>query len=208
MHGDDKYIEIAHPNYFKKVGARNVNVKEGGICRLIKSDETYNFFWEFKDEQQRYYARQGGYGKKESKITANDIQWKTPYQVMFEEYNFGTPLITHALAAILPADKIIAFPITPEYKFIGSSTLSGGLTCEDFVSDKADRFSAIRYYFDGDQLVKIAFASYIKNASGIQSYEKAVVDITEFSATADESYLQLPEQLKDVTKRNDGEAAK
>ena len=207
--GDNKYIEIAHSGYFRKIGNTDKKIREGGICRLIKDNETFNFFWEIENDQKHYFARKwGGFGSKTSKITADDVQFKTPHQLFFEEYTFGTPLLTHALTAILPPDKIIAFPITPEYKFMGSSNLADGLTCEDFASDKANRFNAVRYYFNGDQLVKIAFASYIKNASGIQSYEKAVIDITEFSTTPDQNYLQLPAELKDATKRDDKEAAK
>ena len=88
------------------------------------------------------------------------------------------------------------------YKFIGSGNLEGGLSFEDFASDRNNIFSAVRYYFEGDKLVKIAQASYLKNGNEIAAYEKSVINITEFSTTADQKYLSLPAELKDKTKRD------
>ena len=108
------------------------------------------------------------------------------------------------MAAVLPADRIIATPTTPVYKFVGSGTLDSGLSYEDFTAEKNNTFYALRYYFSGDKMVKIAMFNYTKSGGAITGYEKHVLDIEEFSTAPDANYLQLPPGLKDATKRKDG----
>ena len=51
-------------------------------------------------------------------------------------------------------------------------------------------------------MVKVAIANYPKNDGKVQSYEKKVINITEFSPFADQNYLKLLEELKDITQRD------
>ncbi len=102
---------------------------------------------------------------------------------------------------ILPPEQVILTPNTPIYKFAGAGNLSGGLTYEDFYGEKNNTHYAIRYYFSGDKMTKIATFTYLKDEGGVQYYEKHVIDIEEFLTAADENYLQLPANLKDTTKR-------
>ena len=43
-------------------------------------------------------------------------------------------------------------------------------------------------------------ASFVRDGGKILSYEKSVVNITEFSTTPDQNYLKLPAELKDKAK--------
>ena len=204
--GDNRYVEVAHDDYVttsrNRVMTVSNKIPEGGICHLVKDGETFNFFWNKKDGKRRYFGGYTMFGGLSRSVKANDeTKMQTPYQRLVEEYNFGTPELALALTAILPPEKIIATPQTPAYKFFASGTLDNGLTYEDFVSDKGDTFSAVRYYFDGDKMVKVAMATYIRNGGKILSYSKSVINITEFSTTPDQNYLQLPAELKDKTKR-------
>ena len=63
---------------------------------------------------------------------------------------------------------------------------------------------AIRYYFSGDDLLKIAVFNYITDGSRIQTYEKYIIEIDEFSSTPNQKYFTLNAQLKDKTKRDKG----
>lgn len=140
-----------------------------------------------------------------------DFNWKNHLRrvpvinVKQQQYSygsFGISSLIEAFAPIIPPEKVIATLYTPEYKFIGSGTLDNYLTYEDFFGSKNGFNCAIRYYFSGDDLVKIAVLDYIEEGSQIQSYEKYLLRIDKFSATPDQSYLTLPSQLIDTTKRD------
>lgn len=216
--GDNSYLEIfqdAHiESYNVKLSQFNSSSKSksvtqkiemnrpaGGQCMLIKNNELFEFFWELKDGKKQYYGGQGIFGKTTS-VKAGGSGWFTATQRLIREYNFGTPEIARALLPIMPTSKIIATPQAVDYKFFGSGSLDNGLTYEDYVADKSDTFSAVRYYFNGETMIKIAQVSYVKEGGKILGYEKSIIHITEFSPIADQTYLKLPESLKDKTKRN------
>ena len=195
---EDRYIEIYFKNNFNftnrdaegKIQTSHSKENYMGSCQLTKGNEVFNFYYEVKNGVKKYYS----YG--------NEGDYKTPYQILLDEYSLGYPALTNAFIPLLPPEKVIDTPQTPKYKFIGSGNLGNNLSFEDFASDRNDIFSAVRYYFEGDKLVKIAQASYLKNGNEISAYEKSVINITEFSTTADQSYLSLPAKLKDKIKRN------
>ena len=124
------------------------------------------------------------------------------YSKHFGEYNYGNTEIYRALQPILPPDRIIAFSNTPTYDFVSSGTLQNGLTYEDFYGEKNNFHSAVRYYFEGDKMIRIATFDYTKVENVIKTYEKHVIDIEEFLTTADENYLQLPANLQDTNKQD------
>lgn len=228
VNGEDRYIET-HNEAFEmesadfsnlsiaacsdiKYDAKNkkhkFKVPESGVCNLFKGGDVFEFIWTKNGDKKKYKGmvpkEMFGYryfDYKSGEIQANVYNLRTPYQDLIEEFNYGVPEVALILMPLLPREKIIATAWTPEYKFFGSGSLAGGLTYEDFVSDKNNFYSAIRYYFSGENMIKVAVASYIKNNGKIQSYEKRIIDITEFAPSADLNYLKIPEGLKDTTKR-------
>ena len=229
VNGEDRYIET-HNTAFEmesadlsklNIAARSdikydvknkqykIKVPESGVCTLIKGGDVFEFIWTKDGDKKKYKGMvpktMFGYryfDYKSGEIQANVYNLRTPYQDLLEEFNYGVPEVSLILMPLLPREKIIATAWTPEYKFFGSGSLASGLTYEDFVSDKNNFYSAIRYYFSGENMVKVAVASYIKNNGKIQSYEKRIIDIVEFSPNADLNYLKIPESLKDTTKRD------
>ena len=216
--GDNKYVEkiisahtqITRSPYAATSGeAWKKNVKDKGICTLIKDNNVFNFQWDYNSEgQKKYFGGRGAFGLRSSSVKANDDKndKRSPYEKFLEEYNYGSAALAQALTALLPPERVIATPNTPEYKLIGSGYIPGGLTYEDFAGQKNDTHYAVRYYFDGDRMIKIAAFNYSEDSTGIKSYEKTVVEITEFSTTPDQTYLSLPEGLKDKTKRKKGDS--
>lgn len=227
VNGEDRYIETNNEAFemesadFSKLNiaarsdikydAKNkkykIKVPESGVCNLIKGGDIFEFIWTKDGDKKKYKGmvpkKMLGYkyfDYKSGEIQANVIDSRTPYQDLLEEFNYGVPEMALILMPLLPREKIIATSWTPEYKFWGSGSLAGGLTYEDFVSDKNNFYSAIRYYFSGENMIKVAVASYIKNNGKIQSYEKRIIEIAEFSPSADLNYLKIPESLKDTTK--------
>ena len=193
LDGENKYIE------YTMMRADN---KLTGLCRLIKNNEEFKYHWEIKKDEKKYYK---GHNFSHSKsIKAERGEPLNPYQAIFEDYNYGSPTFTNALTVVLPPERIMALPDTPEYKFIDSGTLENGLSYEDFLSKKNDTVDVLRYYFDGERPVKIAYMNYSKVNNVISDYTKAVINITEFSSTPAQKYLSLPEELKDKTKRKEG----
>ena len=203
MSGNDIYTEQYRDDFLVKrslsLFTRDIETKfkAGGYGGLVKDGETFSFAWD-EDNGKRHYHHFKNTTEQMKKIN----EFKTPYQKLLDDYDsYLVTLADGAFAAILPPEKIIATPQTHEYKFFASGTFDGGLTYEDFVSDKGDTFSAVRYYFDGDKMVKVAMASYVRGGGKILSYSKSVINITEFSATPDPNYLKLPAELKDKIKR-------
>lgn len=192
--GENQYIEV--DRFTDVIYGENRSIEKDADCTLIKNGDFYKFY--FSGSQNKYYSDQGFFGNSKN-VKANydkEDKNKNPFDKMIEEYNYGNPLLSQALAAILPHEKIIAMPNTPIYQFINSGTLSNGLSFEDFAGFKNNIHYAIRYYFSGDKLVKISTINYLKDENGIQSYKKATVNIIEFSLIPEQGYLSLPEGLK------------
>lgn len=194
--GANKYLE-------------SLNVVQGSVISVLKKNgETFRFLVIPNDKKNEYYAASifnGGKFHGKNNVFANEEEEfgiMNAVDTLKEDYSYG--ILTTALAPIIAPDKVIATPYTPEYKFIGSGTLNGGLSYEDFFGSKNSFNCAIRYYFNGDTLTKIAVFDYIMKDSRVQSYEKYLVQIDEFSSTPDQSYLSLPAELKDKTKRDKG----
>ena len=218
VNGDERYFEqnvaayknvkiFANESGELASGAAAKDIKEMSTCTLIKGDETFYFYWDINENgNKRYFSGYNKLGGHSTSIKANNDKDKSqnPYNRMIEEYNYGNPILAQVLMPILPLDKVVAMPNTPIYQFIKSGTLDNGLTFEDFAGSKNNTHYAVRYYFSGDKLVKIYAINYIKNSQGIQSYEKTMIDIVEFSMVPDENYLSLPKELRDKTKRDKG----
>lgn len=186
--GANKYTECLDP------------IHDGWIrCFLRKNDLTYRYRYATDAKKKIYMSR---YGKNAVVANLEEFLGELPPRFLLnEEYSFGTSSITKALMPLTPPEKIIATPFTPEFKLIASGTLDDGLTYDDFFGNKNGFNCAVRYYFNGDTLVKIALFDYIMSEGRVQSYEKCVITVDEFSATPDQNYLQLPAELKDKTKR-------
>ncbi len=219
--GEDSYSEIVYGarqvRYKQSFGqggrVKTLDVGENGICNLTKNGERFTFYYDVKDGQKKYYGGYNGFFKSQ-KVKAKEDNAEVkgvtvdPYQAMIDEYNYGTPALSQALAAIIPPERVIVTLNTPIYKFVRSGTLNGGLTYEDFSAENNDTFYALRYYFKGSDMVKIAAVSYRREGNSISNYKKSIVEIIKFSTTPDESYFSLPSSLKDVTERNNEEGKK
>ena len=115
--GENKYYENFSPFHQNWI-----------MHTLKKNGETFRYYsYRFSST---YYSIFN-----DNKVVANmeeQMGILTALDDLNEDYSYGFPLLTKALAPILPPDKVIATPYTPEYKFIGSGTLNGGLSYEDF----------------------------------------------------------------------------
>lgn len=220
VNGEDRYTETYHNAYETTLGNisnltfadsyslkmdlnnKKIKVLESGNCILLKNGDIFQFIWSKDGDKRKYKGKIKWWEFKSDAIKANVDISRTPYQDLLEEFNYGVSEMALVFLPLLPREKIIAASWTPDYKFFSSGSLANGLTYEDFVSDKDNFYSAIRYYFNGNSMVKVAIANYLKNDGKVQSYEKKVINITEFSPFADQNYLKLPEELKDITQRD------
>ena len=206
---DNSYIENSHDSY-QRITYRDNNqffetVQPGGNVLLRKDGELFNYYFDIKNGERKYSADRSLTNLRGKKIKATTdkefYKGQNPYRVLRTEYNYGNSTLYQALAAILPEDRVIARQSTPTFNFIGAGNLANGYSYEDFYGEKNNFHSVIRYYFKDNKMVEIALFQYTKDERGVQNYEKAVIVIDEFSTTPEESYLQLPASLKDVTKR-------
>ena len=169
-----------------------VGDKEFSMCRLTKGHEDFYFTKYKKGDRYTYF------GTKENKVEANA---KNYLAEVIEGESYGDPDVTRLLKAMLPADKKTAGQ--PVYTFIKGGNLPGGLSYEDYKGTREGMTSLIRYYFQGNDLVKIASGDFLRNPDGSIDGQKCIIRISEFTALPDRSLLKLPEGVEDVTKRKD-----
>ena len=190
LNGNERYSEL--------------DMKQGqNPCTLVKGKDIYKFYWDVRDGQKRYVGERGMFGHSSS-VKAKTIADFYAYDALKEKYNFGSETLFNALLPLLPMDQVIDNPSTPRYKFVTSGTLSNGLNYEDFSAQIEDTFFAIRYYFNGNQMVKIATINFTRDNTGnVIDYSRSLIKLDEFSTIPDSKYLELPEGLKDKTKRKE-----
>ena len=175
--GSDRYEEIGYQKFFQ--------------CRLVKGGENFIF--------TRYPSKTGGFeyfGEKKGKVSANPRNYLNE---LLSGITFGDTNFTEMMTAIISDSKKSASQ--KKYQFVTSGQLENGLTYEDFSARDGNTVSAIRYYFEGDELRKIAFASYGRTSNNRIRARKCIVKIISFSSEPDQSLLKLPTGLDDTTKR-------
>lgn len=157
-------------------------------CRLQRGGENFVF--------TRYKTKNGGteyFGTKKGHVEANTRNYLSE---LLSGESFGDLNFTAMMNALIS-----------DYEFINSGTLENGLTFEDFLDRDENKINAIRYYFDGETLVKISFASYGRDASGNVKGNKCIVKVLDFTASPNENLLKLPAGLTDDTKRGKSQGA-
>lgn len=112
--------------------------------------------------------------------------------------SYGSSALTRYLNAILPDDNKSSD--SPEFKFVTSGWLENGLNYEDYRSVDGDINEAVRYYFNGYNLIKIAAIRYWRNEKGVMEGEKTIIRIDEFSPTPTKELLTLPPGVKEKKK--------
>lgn len=184
--GNNKYEEIGVGNaYLKSAGIKGV-----ATCRLQKGKEVFNYT-RYYDKDKLVYR-----GAKKGSVSAVDYNILA---TLTQGESFGTANMTRLLNAMLPNNNKAAG--MPSFRYVGSGWLNNGLNYEDYRSDSNGVFEAVRYYFNGYTLVKIASATYYTNSKGELDGTRCIIKIDEFSPTPDKNYLSLPAGLKDTTKR-------
>lgn len=181
MNGTDKYEEVGYENM--------------SMCNLTKGDKAYFFTKHFDGKKTTYYGDSG----KKNKVSAHD---KNMQAISINGQSYADPVMTRLLTAILPPSYKSAD--MPVYNYVDSGWLDNGLSYEDYRANIDGTMEAIRYYFKGNKMVKIAAASYYVLPDGTLDGQKAIVKIKEFSAMPDAAYLNLPVGVKDVTKNFKG----
>lgn len=174
--GDDRYEEVGDGKF--------------NMCRLQKGDENFVFTKYQKKGEWRYF------GEGEGTVTAGSRNFLGE---TVDGKSYGEEDTSRLFMAILP-DSMKSASL-PRYRHARSGVLGGGRSYEDYQVNGENSIDVIRYYFDGDVLTKIAAASYREKPNGKVEGRKSIVLITEFSPVPDRKLLELPETLKDKTKR-------
>jgi len=169
---------------------RYVEVNYGGESRisLRQADKTFSFKGIAKKDKVEYKGMNGG-----KEVTA--LKFHPENELLYGE-SFGTSEVSRLLGAMLPASSIPAG--LPVYQYVGAGNLGNGLSYEDYRASSSAGLEAIRYYFEGTKLVRIASASYDRDEKGNLVGHKCILKIKDFSAVPDASKLALPENLKVV----------
>lgn len=160
----------------------------GGADLVLRTEAGSYSFQERKDKQglKQHYAAEGG---------SRQVSLNHRYRLeeLLDEPDYGNARLSRALNIITPAELKPAG--TPVYYQAGSGSLPGGLFYEDYRADYDNGISAVRYYFQGNQMVKIAMVSYWKDKKGQEHASKGLLKINEFRSGANEADLNLPSDL-------------
>ena len=157
-------------------------------CRLQNDKGTY-VYTKYADG-----GKTSIWGSKKNTVTA--IPTNTVAYIMQGDA-FGGSDMTRMLNAMLP-DNVKSNDM-PSYHYGNSGWLSNGLNYVDYKSS-GQNMEAIRYYFNGYTLVKIASAQFIYDDKGQLQARRCIIKINEFSPTPAKEYLSLPQGIKDATK--------
>lgn len=162
-------------------------------CQLQKGNEVFNYT-KVKDKNKYAYV---GLGGKKGEVVANVLG---RISMIEKGISYGDSKVTMLLNALVPNDQKVQGNLN--FKRVSSGSLPNGLSYVDYSATYGGNLTAIRYYFQGDKMVKIASGEYYTDSNGKLNGERTIIKINEFSNVADKSYLELPEGLKDKTKRD------
>ena len=165
-------------------------------CTLILGDECFKYKRTHNRKNQLEYIGNGG-GK-------NKVKAELPYynELGYPLINFGDYAVTGLLNVLIfdekkPQDAVI-------FEKVGSGQNLDGLDYVDYKAKNPEEdtiLSAIRYYFNKGQLVKIYAGTYTRKGDVI-SGNRLIINVKEFKTSAETNLLRLPDQIKDVTKRD------
>ena len=180
---DDFYVE-----YF--LGALN-----NGNCILRKNDKVY-FFSHNTMNSSISYKNSDPY-EFESELNIKPKQ-ATNYHKIFKPKYIGS--MWKAINALSPDNPKAQYEKV--YHLVKTGTNSDGLTYFDLKADNLDdsinELDVIRYYFNGDKLVKIMMGRYTIDAQNNRKGQHEIITIEEFSPTPEQKYLSLPSELNEV----------
>lgn len=178
--GDNRYEELGYED-----------MKQ---CRFQRGEDTFVFI-KREVKQPTGNLINEIFGNKKNEVTAISTNYMA--QSMLGS-SYGSNGLTRYLNALLPDD--IKSPDSPEFKYVTAGWLDNGLNYEDYRSSEGDINEAVRYYFNGYNLIKIAAIRYWRNENGIMEGEKTIIRIDEFSPTPTKELLTLPPGVKEKKK--------
>ena len=185
------YVQKSYKGMIVSQGdKRYVEVDYGDDSRMSLRQESKVFSFKrlTKKDKAEYTALDG---------SKNVIVGKFhPENELIYGQSFGTDEVSRLLGAMLPASEVPAG--RPSYQYVGAGSLADGLSYEDYRASSSEGLEAIRYYFEGAKLVRIASASYNRDANGSLVGHKCILKIEEFSSVPDAGKLALPANLKEV----------
>lgn len=168
--GDFKYEEVVNG--------------DNAVGKITLQGKTYNYVRGLNKGKMEYFGSGKKGAVKEEKINYFD-------EASYGE-SFGDRILTRVIQILQP-DSQKALNI-PKFSFYGSGNVNGGLHYEDYVCRKENE--AVRYYFKGNRMVKIAAANYYKDVDGSIKGSRSIIKVLEFSPTVDKNSMQLPTGMK------------
>lgn len=178
--GDNRYEELGYGD-----------MKQ---CRFQRGEDTFVFV-KREVKQTTGIPLSEIFGSKKNEVTPISTNFMA--QSMLGS-SYGSSSLTRYLNALLPDE--IKSPDSPEFKYVTAGWLDNGLNYEDYRSSDGDINEAVRYYFNGYNLIKIAAIRYWRNENGVMEGEKTIIRIDEFSPTPTKELLTLPPGVKEKKK--------
>lgn len=178
--GDNRYEEIGYGD-----------MKQ---CRFQRGEDTFVFVKKEVKDAAGAIAHEI-YGAKKNVVSP--IATNFMAQSMLGR-SYGSSALTRYMNAILPDDYKSSD--SPEFQYVTSGWLDNGLNYEDYRSKDGDISEAVRYYFNGYNLMKISAIRYWRNEKGVMEGEKTIIRIDEFTPTPTKELLALPPGVKEKKK--------
>ena len=173
LNGSEKYEEKAYDDYAKSI--------------LTTGGKEFLFTRDLESKKPVYYGNRG-----KGKVAGTDADIER--SLIYGE-SFGDADVTRVLSILLSPEKK---PLgTPRFEEVGAGTLADGMSYEDYRAEEADSLEAVRFYFDGARLTRIASITYRTEGDKVRA-RKCILRIDRFDAAPDAAYLTLPKGMKEV----------
>ena len=121
------------------------------------------------------------------------------YEEVDKNFEFPTAF-TSAINALLNKEQDIDSG-KYIYNRAGSGRSEDGLSYFDIKADTGNEnlLNAVRYYFDGNTIKKIAIAGYYKNPKTNEVIgQHMIINVEEFGTNPDQNYFKLPDKFKKI----------
>lgn len=206
VNGKNRYTEVLYKDRNMAIANKNDDNKTYDLMELTNLG---NYFLQ-KDGEKFYYvsgSRKGHdkafYGtlKRPDSIKPNESflnQFFTDDIEPILEANYGNSVIGHILAAIY-TDKTNSY-VPRNYKLSTKGNADSGETYEEYFSNQEDNSYLVKFFFNGDRLVRATSVFNQKNDGNLKNkiQFKNIVYFMEFSPTPDEKYFNLPIEVEVV----------
>ncbi len=186
------YNAVDNPQY-KLMELTNI----GNYCLQTINDKFYFISASKKGNPKAFFGTTGRPGAIKPNESFLSLFFTEDVEAMLEA-NYGNPIIGRILAAIYDDNAENAYTFH-NYKLTNEGKSDNGEYYEEYTSKQNNASCAVRFFFNGDKLVRATSVYQRKNTDKKSNAKlRNTVYFKEFTDTPEEKYLDLPKEIEVV----------